>query len=39
MRKMAAWSVGTAVKNNEKAQDKVRQYYYEIAFFVLDCIN
>lgn len=32
MRKMAAWCVGTAVQNNEKAQDKVRKYIYIYIF-------
>jgi hypothetical protein len=28
MRRMAAWCIGTAVQNNEKAQDKVCQLFY-----------
>ena len=34
MRRMAAWSVGTAVQNNEKSQDKVR--YHLPSFPPLD---
>ena len=34
MRRMAAWCVGTAVQNNEKAQDKV---WFSLPHFLYSC--
>lgn len=35
MRLMAAWCIGTAVQNNEKAQDKVCTVYYPFNLYAI----